>query len=487
MNKIIIYGAGKIFWDNIYKFDIHEVICIADKNAFMTPLFGCNIIRPDRITEFEFDYIVIFNKYNCDEIKSELISLGVDAKKIVSWSYYLYIIKSKLVNISEDCRGSIEEWLRTQSNSLKVLDVNQGLVNNCFHKNAFNIVSCFEFIDNLSLGDDVSVIKSIYRNMYKSNDNISDYDLITCFDFFINHSFEEFVELYKKTYSSSKYIAFTIPYAGFSDDNSWNNFEIDDGIVVFERKLQAVKLLVIEKQQNLSSSSARIYVVTHKIFTPPKNSLYQPIFAGTDNDNPMHIQGDKVEDNISDLNFLINECTVLYWMWKHSEEEIVGLNHYRRYFSLNNSPKMEDLLTKDQILKIMENCDAIVAPAYDSFPYSLKFQMQCSINERFFNSGWNAVKQIVEEKYPDYLDDFEKYFNGHFMYPCNMFIMKREILNEYCKWLFDIIIPACSMFVYKGADKYSIRTIGFIAERLFTLWLLHNDIKIKEVDMVLIQ
>ena len=73
------------------------------------------------------------------------------------------------------------------------------------------------------------------------------------------------------------------------------------------------------------------------------------------------------------------------------------------------------------------------------------------------------------------------------MYPCNMFITNRTILNQYCSWLFDILPDACANFDVYAYDDYSQRMIVFMAERLLTLWIIHNNISVKEIPMVCIE
>jgi len=74
----------------------------------------------------------------------------------------------------------------------------------------------------------------------------------------------------------------------------------------------------------------------------------------------------------------------------------------------------------------------------------------------------------------------KEYFDGNTFHPRNMFFADRTTLNEYCTWLFDLIIPVAERFqredFYKYPHYYS-RMIGFIAERLLTYY-----VKSRELD-----
>ncbi|MEI3180420.1 MAG: DUF4422 domain-containing protein [Lachnospiraceae bacterium] len=54
----------------------------------------------------------------------------------------------------------------------------------------------------------------------------------------------------------------------------------------------------------------------------------------------------------------------------------------------------------------------------------------------------DLVHDIIEEKYPDYLDTFEKVMKGEKTCLCNMYIMKKELFHEYMAWLFDILLSS---------------------------------------------
>ncbi len=73
------------------------------------------------------------------------------------------------------------------------------------------------------------------------------------------------------------------------------------------------------------------------------------------------------------------------------------------------------------------------------------------------------------EQDADTYQDAQKFFEGNLYSPCNMFIMKKEILDELCSWLFPLLYKVQA---YSGQkeDGYQNRYPGFMAERLMTFY-----------------
>lgn len=92
-----------------------------------------------------------------------------------------------------------------------------------------------------------------------------------------------------------------------------------------------------------------IYVVMHKEYQVRCDELYQPICVGKFYQNKDYLT-ETAGENISYLNDKINECTALYWIWKNTNSEYVGLNHYRRYF-YNNGVQSDSNFWIKKILK----------------------------------------------------------------------------------------------------------------------------------------
>ncbi len=78
-----------------------------------------------------------------------------------------------------------------------------------------------------------------------------------------------------------------------------------------------------------------VYVITHKKFDYVDQLPvgYIPMMVGANvNGVPSGYLADNTMKNISDKNPQYCELTGLYWMWKNSNSNKVGLAHYRRFF-----------------------------------------------------------------------------------------------------------------------------------------------------------
>lgn len=77
----------------------------------------------------------------------------------------------------------------------------------------------------------------------------------------------------------------------------------------------------------------KIFVATHKEYDKfPSLDIYEPIQVGAAVGEHLGYLADDSGDNISLKNKFFCELTAHYWVWKNSNEDVVGVVHYRRYF-----------------------------------------------------------------------------------------------------------------------------------------------------------
>lgn len=169
---------------------------------------------------------------------------------------------------------------------------------------------------------------------------------------------------------------------------------------------------------------------------------------------------DDIGDNISEKNRQYSELTALYWIWKHAKQEIVGLAHYRRHFVLP-----QDWLMRMQVYSI-----DVVLPV----PTYVAPSIEQNYKKRHDASDWDYLMSYLQMH--ESSEDFalaQKVFSGNLYSPCNMMIVRQEILDTLCSWMFPILFETEKHCGVK-MDAYQNRYLGFLSERLITLFFQKN-------------
>ena len=292
--------------------------------------------------------------------------------------------------------------------------------------------------------------------------------------------------------------------------------------------LIALAVFVFFIYEQLYQNNLKIYVVDYKPAPLIKTDIFEPIQGGRSISNTpsragnftqkeiswlqQNMIGDNTGNNISELNRYFAEITALYWIWKNSNTPIVGLSHYRRFLNLNPKSKypliefpsmrlhhlginhlegfskefLSDLmLDKKNITETLSTYDIIVAEPIKIIPYE-------QYKKEHIISDLDDALEILKNKYP-YMYEFaiETLNSSEGFYPTNMFITKREILNNYAQWLFSILLPLYNTKKDEIAQRTTEQKLAFayLSERLFTVYFKyqqkHNNLKIKEVPFAL--
>lgn len=220
-----------------------------------------------------------------------------------------------------------------------------------------------------------------------------------------------------------------------------------------------------------------IYIATHKKTWFPEYEEYIPIEVGSNlREQGLGILRDNIGSNISELNRNFCELTALYWLWKNSNADIVGLVHYRRYFMKN-----DDILHSNNFdFSNLKN--TIVLPERINLYKEIKFlKFKVSIASHYalchYKEDWLTIKGVITEIYPEYLSSFNKVGNSkEGLSPYNMFIGDKRIIDAYCEWLFNILFEVKNKVSISDYDDYQKRIFGFMSERLFNVYVeKHKD------------
>lgn len=219
----------------------------------------------------------------------------------------------------------------------------------------------------------------------------------------------------------------------------------------------------------------RIYMAKSHVDKPlrgnePLPEYVFPIQVGADCCNVRVADlSDNTGEHISGKNGNYSELTALYWMWKNKltavgsddgeERQYFGLCQYRRGFDL----------TEDNLLRFVDNeVDAVL-------PYPLPYEPDIRAHHKRYikDADWNAMLQALRELQPEYAEAFPEILGQQYLYNYNVILAKKNVLRDYCDWLFPILERTEELSVPKGCER-SDRYIGYMGETLETLYFMKN-------------
>lgn len=168
---------------------------------------------------------------------------------------------------------------------------------------------------------------------------------------------------------------------------------------------------------------------------------------------------DNAGEHISEKNKQYCELTALYWIWKNAKEEIVGLVHYRRHF-----------LLPDNWSAIMErNSIDVILPV----PLHVEPNLEANYKSRHDGSDLDYLFEYVRRKEKEEYLNLKNFYAEGLYSPCNMFIMRKEVLCDLCEWLFPLLDAVVEHGGQKE-DNYLNRYPGFLSERLLSYFFQKN-------------
>lgn len=233
----------------------------------------------------------------------------------------------------------------------------------------------------------------------------------------------------------------------------------------------------------------KILIATHKKYRIPQDSMYLPIHVGREGKGDLGYIGDNTGGNISLKNPNYCELTGIYWAWKNLNVDYVGIAHYRRHFTVKpffsrlGKDKWNYILTYSEIEDILAQTDVVLPKPRNYFVETNWSQYVHAHNEL----DLVLTRNIISDKYPDYMPNFDAYMKRTVGHRFNMFVMKKDLYDSYCSWLFDILFTLEQQL---DISKYSVndaRVFGFVSERLLDIWLEYNKVSHREIDVMFME
>jgi hypothetical protein len=164
----------------------------------------------------------------------------------------------------------------------------------------------------------------------------------------------------------------------------------------------------------------------------------------------------------------------MYKLWKQVNTDIVGLEHYRRFFTDSNAAP-GTLLTENQIRDILSSHDIIMSPNHLYAPNVMTWMAQEKHNP---NASTDTIVKEMLFKWFMYLRDnysaelvdytFHRMLTTRGYYGCNMFIGNKRVTDDYAQFLFPML-EKFTVDVMHG--KYEQRLYGYLSEYTMGFWM----------------
>ncbi len=215
------------------------------------------------------------------------------------------------------------------------------------------------------------------------------------------------------------------------------------------------------------------------------NSSIPPNFIRDDDDD---------ENNLSSRNAIWGELTAHDWIRRHSQEDILGVCHYRRYFSpidlaglraiLGPEASSLNLLSPEVITEILsldpDGCNfksmlktvdlilsyPLIRP-YNSKKWSFQVNYWESVDWR---KDWWAMRDAFRSVYPHESSEAAKFLAmGRCINPL-LFIGKRHLIMAFWDWLFPLLFE----IEERLPKKKTFRPLAILTEAGLFSWWLHS-------------
>lgn len=233
-----------------------------------------------------------------------------------------------------------------------------------------------------------------------------------------------------------------------------------------------------------ADADARVVIAVPKACWLPKDPLYVPVQTGAAWRPNLGLTPDNTGDNISVKYPGYGELTALYWAWRHRDDDWLGLAPHHCHFTLRRfRAERKNVLTLDQARMLLGGAEVILPPRRKYWIETNAAQYARVHDAR----DLERAREVLSQRCPEYLEAFDRSMRRTSGHRFNMFIMRRDVLDRYCVWLFDVLSALDNRTPEARFSEGDPHVFGYVAERLLDVWLETNAIKCREIPCVFME
>ena len=164
--------------------------------------------------------------------------------------------------------------------------------------------------------------------------------------------------------------------------------------------------------------------------------------------------------SISHKNKQYCEMSATYWVWKNTDHQWKGIEHYRRH-----------LCVKPEMLS--EAVDVVLPLPYICYPNTMS---------QFGRFVTPAVSELLlkalKDLHPQEFETYNKILYGQYQYTYNLVCARKEVFHAYCEWFFEIT-EYMEIFAEQVPEIANTRALSYVAEVLTNLYFMYYQDRLK--------
>ena len=140
-------------------------------------------------------------------------------------------------------------------------------------------------------------------------------------------------------------------------------------------------------------------------------------------------------------------------------------------------------MSREEIESLLKECPVVL-------PVKRKYYIETieSHYDHYHNpKDFDLTRQIIEEKYPEYLDSFNKMASSTQAHMFNAFIMRKDYFDSYCSFIFPFLEEYLKRVDLTGYNAFEARICGYISEMLMDVWVDKNNIRYIEAPFAFLE
>ena len=231
-------------------------------------------------------------------------------------------------------------------------------------------------------------------------------------------------------------------------------------------------------------SDIKLFICCHERQAVPAHPLLRPLQVGAAlaGERFPGFAHDDEGENISDKNRSYCELTGQYWAWKNVRADRYSFFHYRRYLYPDTDAKRPYIIRRDPDLEALgyDRFAALIG-RYDMI-LPMGEDMRVPVRDHYARHHRAAdlalAEELVRQTHPEMAAALDTYLGGTVQFFGNIFIMGRDVFQDYCAWLF----PLLAAFDGEVSDPGP-RVDGYLAERLLGVYATYRRHELRTLEL----